>query len=152
MEMHHLGSGIWSQMRLSTGAILSVTVPATIMRSLCRGLGRKTSAPKRAISKREALAAIISMAQHARPKVSGQMDDSRAQLNTWSTLVVTIFCSNWFWMNEDIQLSSAPEIVALRRILSLGGRRFTSQSFEAEGFDGSDAGGREKWQTHVPCG
>ena len=33
MEMHHLGSGIWSQMRLSTGAILRVTVPATIMRS-----------------------------------------------------------------------------------------------------------------------
>src|ERR1017187_1841868 len=60
--MHHLGSGIWSQMRLSTGAILRVTVPATIMRSLCRGLGRKTSAPKRAISKREVLAAIISIA------------------------------------------------------------------------------------------
>ena len=69
-------------MRFSTGAILSVTVPATIMRSLCRGLGRKTSAPKRAISKREVLAAIISMAQHARPKVSGQMDDLRAQLKT----------------------------------------------------------------------
>jgi hypothetical protein len=42
------------------------------------------------------------MAQQARPKVSGQMDDSRAQLNTWSTLVVTIFCSNWFWMKEAI--------------------------------------------------
>ena len=100
--MHHLGSGIWSQIRLSTGAILSVTVPATIMRSLCRGLGRKTSAPKRAISNREVLAAIISMAQHARPNVSGQMDDSRAQLKTWSTLVVTMFCSNWFWMKEAI--------------------------------------------------
>ena len=35
-------------------------------------------------------------------EVSGQMDDSRAQLNTWSTLVVTIFCSNWFWMKDDI--------------------------------------------------
>ena len=96
MEMHHLGSGIWSQMRFRTGAILSVTVPATIMRSDCRGLGRKTSAPKRAISKREVLAAIISMAQQAKPNVSGQMEDSRAQLNTWSTEVVTIFCSNWF--------------------------------------------------------
>ncbi len=82
MEMHHFGSGIWSQMRLRTGAILRVTVPATIIRSDCRGLGRKTSAPKRAISKREVLAAIISMAQQARPKVSGQMDDCRAQLNT----------------------------------------------------------------------
>src|SRR5664279_4686252 len=93
MEMHHLGSGIWSQMRFSTGAILSVTVPATIIRSDCLGLGRNTSAPKRAISKREVLAAIISMAQHASPKVSGQMDESRAQLNTWSTDVVTIFLS-----------------------------------------------------------
>src|SRR5450755_3421277 len=102
MEMHHFGSGIWSQIRFRTGAILRVTVPATIMRSLCRGLGRKTSAPKRAISKREVLAAIISMAQQAKPNVSGQMDDSRAQLNTWSTLVVTIFRSNWFWMKEAI--------------------------------------------------
>ena len=34
-------------MRLTTGAIFSVTVPATIMRSLWRGLGRKTSEPKR---------------------------------------------------------------------------------------------------------
>jgi hypothetical protein len=30
------------------------------------------------------LAAIISMAQHASPKVSGQMDDLRAQLNKGS--------------------------------------------------------------------
>ena len=69
-------------MRFSTGAILSVTVPATIMRSDCRGLGRNTSAPKRAMSKRDAEEAIISMAQQARPKVSGQSEDSRAQLNT----------------------------------------------------------------------
>jgi len=55
MEMHHFGSGIWSQMRFSTGAIFSVTVPATIMRSDCRGLGRNTSAPKRAMSKRDVL-------------------------------------------------------------------------------------------------
>jgi hypothetical protein len=38
----------------------------------------------------------LKMAQQARPKVSGQMEDSRAQLNTWSTEVVTMFCSNWF--------------------------------------------------------
>src|SRR5579864_6210921 len=82
MEIHHLGSGIWSQTRLSTGAIFRVTVPATIIRSDCRGEGRKTSAPKRAISKREVVDAIISIAQHARPKVSGQMADLRAQLNT----------------------------------------------------------------------
>ena len=59
-----------------------MTVPATIIRSDCRGLGRKTSAPKRAISNREALAAIISMAQQANPNVSGQTDDLRAQLKT----------------------------------------------------------------------
>src|SRR6516164_7953484 len=82
IEMHHLGSGIWSQMRLTTGAILSVTVPATIIRSLWRGLGRKTSEPKRAISKRDVEAAIISMAQHARPNVMGQIADFRAQLKT----------------------------------------------------------------------
>jgi hypothetical protein len=34
--------------------------------------------------------AIISMAQQARPKVTGQMDDLRAQLNTLSVEVVTI--------------------------------------------------------------
>jgi hypothetical protein len=31
------------------------------------------------MSNREALDAIISMAQHANPKVTGQIDDSRAQ-------------------------------------------------------------------------
>src|SRR5215469_12085332 len=82
IEMHHFGSGIWSQMRFSTGAILSVTVPATIMRSDCRGLGRNTSAPKRAISNREVLDAIISMAQQASPNVSGHNEDFRAQLKT----------------------------------------------------------------------
>src|SRR3954469_25531476 len=96
MEMHHFGSGIWSQMRLRTGAILRVTVPATIIRSDCRGLGRKTSAPKRAMSKREVLEAIISMAQQASPNVRGQSADLRAQLKTWSTEVVTTFFSNWF--------------------------------------------------------
>jgi hypothetical protein len=82
MEMHHFGSGIWSQIRFNTGAILSVTVPATIMRSDCRGLGRNTSAPNRAISKREVEEAIISIAQQASPKVSGHSADLRAQLNT----------------------------------------------------------------------
>src|SRR5579885_2597224 len=77
IAMHHFGSGIWSQIRLSTGAIFSVTVPATIMRSDCRGLGRNTSAPKRAMSKRDVEEAIISIAQHARPNVSGHSADLR---------------------------------------------------------------------------
>jgi hypothetical protein len=36
------------------------------------------------------------MAQQASPKVSGHSDDSRAQLNTWSTDVVMTLRSNWF--------------------------------------------------------
>jgi hypothetical protein len=44
----------------------NVTVPATMMRSDCLGLGRKIPAPKRSISKRDAPVAIISMAQQAR--------------------------------------------------------------------------------------
>ena len=51
-----------------------------IIRSDCRGEPRNTSAPKRAISNREALIDIISMAQQARPKVIGQMEFLRAQL------------------------------------------------------------------------
>src|SRR5438552_15418709 len=81
IEMHHFGSGIWSQMRLSTGAIFSVTVPATIMRSDCRGLGRNTSAPNRAISNREEHDAIISIGQQPRPKVNGQVAGWHAPLN-----------------------------------------------------------------------
>jgi hypothetical protein len=69
-------------MRFTTGAIFNVTVPATIIRSLWRGLGRNTSEPKRAMSKRAVEDAIISMAQQARPKVIGHTADFRAQLKT----------------------------------------------------------------------
>src|SRR5215469_1763500 len=82
IEMHHFGSGIWSHTRWTTGDIFRVTVPATIIKSACRGEGRKTSAPNRAMSKREVEDAIISIAQQASPKVSGQMALFRAQLNT----------------------------------------------------------------------
>src|SRR3954451_15640820 len=92
--MTHFGSGIWSYSRRSTGAIFLVTVPATIIRSDCRGDARNTSAPKRAMSKRDADAAIISIAQHARPNPIGQMDDSRAQFRTRSMLVVMKLSSN----------------------------------------------------------
>ena len=59
-----------------------MTVPATIIRSLCRGLGRNTSEPKRAMSKRAVEEAIISIAQQAKPNVMGQTADLRAQLKT----------------------------------------------------------------------
>ena len=67
MAMTHFGSGICSYSRRSRGAILWVTVPATIMTSACRGLERKTSIPNRAVSWCDIDAAIISMAQHASP-------------------------------------------------------------------------------------
>ena len=43
------GSAIWSYTLRKAGAILLHKVPATIIRSLCRGLGRK-SMPKRSMS------------------------------------------------------------------------------------------------------
>src|SRR5215212_1390921 len=84
--MAHLGSGILSKTRRTTGPIFRVTVPAIIIRSLCRGLGRKTPAPKRSISNLPAPVAIISMAQHASPKVIGQRADLRAQLTTGAAM------------------------------------------------------------------
>src|SRR6266550_4544162 len=72
------------------GAIFKVGVPETIIRSDCRGLGRKTPAPKRSMSKRDAPVAIISIAQQARPNVIGQSADLRAQLKTKSTVVEMI--------------------------------------------------------------
>ena len=50
------------------------------MRSACRGEGRKTSEPKREMSKRDVAEAIISMAQQAKPNVSGHTELPRAQL------------------------------------------------------------------------
>src|ERR1700733_4541621 len=82
MAITFFGWVIWLESRTPCGAIFLVTVPDTIIRSACRGDGRKTSAPKRAMSKRAVVEAIISMAQQARPNVSGQMADLRAQLNT----------------------------------------------------------------------
>ena len=67
IAMQYLGSGIWSQSRMTWGAIFLVTVPDTIKRSACRGDGRKTSEPNRAMSKRAIEAAIISIAQQASP-------------------------------------------------------------------------------------
>src|SRR5438132_1146710 len=75
-------------MRRRAGAIFRDSRPATIIRSDCRGLPRKTSAPKRAMSYREQLIAIISIAQQARPKVIGQIEERRAHWTIFSTVVV----------------------------------------------------------------
>src|SRR3954451_15108804 len=93
MGMHNFGSGIWSQIRFTASAILYVTVPATIITSLCRGEKRITSAPKRAISKREAPVAISSIAQHARPVGIGQSEFLRIQLIDASSRVKITFPS-----------------------------------------------------------
>src|SRR5580698_9183740 len=88
MEITHFGSGICSYRRRITGAILFETRPAMIIRSLCRGEPRITSAPNREISKRDAIIDIISIAQQARPKLIGQMAFLRAQLISLSRLVI----------------------------------------------------------------
>src|SRR5512145_267866 len=92
-------------MRLSIGAILMVTVPDTIMRSEWRGEAQGTI-PKRSTSKREAKVAIISMAQQASPKVTGQIDDERAQLETqsktFSVEVTTIQPPGMWWIASAI--------------------------------------------------
>src|SRR5208283_270778 len=89
MEITHLGSGICSQSWRMTGAILLETRPAIIIRSLWRGEGRNTSAPKRAMSNRDAPIDIISMAQQARPNVIGQMEPLRIQFTAESSVVST---------------------------------------------------------------
>src|SRR6266700_8450814 len=68
-EITYLGSGIWSYRRLMAGAILSVTVPETTMRSACRGPCAKGITPSRMKSFFAVEAAMNSIEQHARPKL-----------------------------------------------------------------------------------
>lgn len=58
---------------LKAGAILLVSVPATMMTSACLGLALNTT-PNLSMSYRGAAMCIISTAQHARPKVSGHKE------------------------------------------------------------------------------
>src|SRR5204863_4233295 len=67
-EMTYLGSGIWSYTRFSAGAILSVRVPATTIRSACRGPWAMGITPSRMKSCFDVEVAMSSMAQQARPK------------------------------------------------------------------------------------
>ena len=86
--MTHLGSGIWSYTFLRAGAILLVTVPATIMTSACRGLALNTT-PNRSISYLGAAKCIISTAQHAKPKVIGHNELRRPQFTISSIFAST---------------------------------------------------------------
>src|ERR1022692_3179939 len=72
-----------------TGAIFCDTRPAITIKSDCRGEGRKTSAPKRARSNRDAPIDIISIAQQAKPNVMGQIELLRIQLTAESSVVST---------------------------------------------------------------
>src|SRR5260221_8397843 len=61
-----------------------------IIRSAWRGEGRNTSAPNRATSNRAAAIDIISIAQHAKPNPSGQIELFRAQFTALSSVVKMI--------------------------------------------------------------
>src|SRR5574340_75896 len=75
----YLGSGIWLYSRTICGTIFLVTVPETIRKSACLGLGRMTSMPNREMSNRLAASTIISMAQQARPNIIGHIEFFRDQ-------------------------------------------------------------------------
>src|ERR1700744_1474666 len=87
IEITHLGSGIWSQICRSTGAIFWLTRPATIIRSASRGVDPVFSMPNRAMSCRGPPVCIISIAQQESPNVGGQTERARAQPASFSTEV-----------------------------------------------------------------
>jgi hypothetical protein len=63
------------------GAILSVTVPDTTIRSACRGPGANGMTPSRMKSCRDIDVAMNSMAQHARPKLKTHREYLRPQFS-----------------------------------------------------------------------
>src|SRR6478672_1428854 len=81
-EMTYLGSGICSYRRRTAGAILSVTVPDTIIRSACRGPGANGITPSRMKSCRAIEVAMNSIAQHASPKLNTHRLYRRPQFRT----------------------------------------------------------------------
>jgi hypothetical protein len=74
-----------------------VTVPETTIKSEWRGEAHGTM-PSRSTSKRLANVAIISIAQQARPNVTGHTDDFRAQLRKVSATVVTTNPPGKLWI------------------------------------------------------
>ena len=75
-------------MRRMIGAILIETRPDRIIMSAWRGEARTASAPKREMSFRgEPMIVIISIAQQARPKPSGNSELPRAQFCAFSSVV-----------------------------------------------------------------
>src|SRR5207342_257352 len=80
-EITYLGSGIWSYSRWITGAILSVSVPATISRSACRGPCANGITPSRMKSFFAVEVAMNSIEQHASPKLNTHSEYRRPQLS-----------------------------------------------------------------------
>src|SRR5918998_6002957 len=72
-------------MRLMGAAILSVTVPATTMRSACRGDAGNGMTPNLMMSNLLAIAAPISMPQQARPNCIIHSEYLRLQLSSHDT-------------------------------------------------------------------
>src|SRR4051794_32903164 len=83
--MTYFGSGICSYSRLIAGAILSVTVPDTTIRSACRGPGANGITPSRMKSCRPIDAAMNSIAQQARPKLNTHSEYLRPQFSRYRT-------------------------------------------------------------------
>jgi hypothetical protein len=81
MEITHFGSIVCSYNLLKPGAILLVNVPATIIKSDCRGVALKIT-PNLSKSYLLTVECIISTAQHAKPKVKGQKEPCLAQETT----------------------------------------------------------------------
>src|SRR5918994_5806512 len=81
-EITYLGSGIWSYRRLIAGAILSVTVPETTIRSAWRGPWANGITPIRMKSCRLIDVAMNSIAQQASPKLKTHSEYRRPQLRT----------------------------------------------------------------------
>src|SRR4026208_2284524 len=102
-------------MRRRTGAIFRDSRPATIIRSDCRGDPRNTSAPKRAMSQREAPIALISIAQQANPKVTGQIDERRAQATILSTVVSSTGISSSAMFNQQSAIDNQQSTISNRQ-------------------------------------
>ncbi len=96
-------------MRRMTGAILIDTRPDRMIMSAWRGEARNTSAPKRLASTRgEPTTVIISIAQQASPKVSGNSALARAQFCAFSS-VVRPTRSSTYWSRSSP--SSSPRSI-----------------------------------------
>src|SRR5436853_7365925 len=93
MQLPPFVSAFRAKILFTSSPIVKETLPATIITSHCRGEKRITSAPNRAISKRDAAAAINSIAQQARPIGIGQSEFLRTQFRAASKRVKITFPS-----------------------------------------------------------